>query len=192
MDLMMRIGPQSVTMDVVARECGISKRTLYETFPNKLTLISGVIKTHHDIYKSCFEQIFAQSENSFTALMGVYLVARKFFQKRSAVFISDIKRLYPEVFEEYKSQEIEHMKVFASIIKKAQTEGLVLEGINCDIASYIFFTTMRSIHNIDESPFGNITIAELFDGAFLNFMRGIATTEGQNIIENYVMKNLKH
>ena len=44
MDLMMRIGPQSVTMDMVARDCGISKRTLYETFPNKHNLISDVIK----------------------------------------------------------------------------------------------------------------------------------------------------
>ena len=48
MDLMMRIGPQSVTMDMVARDCGISKRTLYETFPNKHDLICDVIKFNQE------------------------------------------------------------------------------------------------------------------------------------------------
>ena len=34
-ELMTRIGVSAMTMDMVARNCGISKRTLYETFPDK-------------------------------------------------------------------------------------------------------------------------------------------------------------
>ena len=106
MDLMMRIGPQSVTMDMVARDCGISKRTLYETFPNKHDLICDVIKFNQEASNAKFVEIFEQSSNSFEALMGVYTVARDFIQKTSQVFLTDIKRLYPEAFNEYKNQEI--------------------------------------------------------------------------------------
>ena len=101
---MMHIGPQSVTMDMVARDCGISKRTLYETFPNKHNLISDVIKYNQQLYNVKFTQIFEQSANSFEALMGVYTIAREFIQRISPVFLADIKRLYPEVFDEYKAQ----------------------------------------------------------------------------------------
>ncbi len=81
LDLMMRIGPQSVTMDMVARDCGISKRTLYETFPNKHSLIIEVIEYNQQQTNAKFMQIFEQSANSFEALMGVYTVAREFIRK---------------------------------------------------------------------------------------------------------------
>ena len=190
LDLMMRIGPQSVTMDMVARDCGISKRTLYETFPNKHNLISDVIKYNQEQSNAKFTQIFEQSSNSFEALMGVYTVAREFIRKTSPVFLADIKRLYPEVFEEYKAQEVNHILSLAKIIKRAKDEGLALPGIKCKIAAFIFTNNMRSLNHMQDFPFPEYSAAEVFDGAFLNFMRGIATTKGQEIIENYVIEHL--
>ena len=192
MDLMMRIGPQSVTMDMVARDCGISKRTLYETFPNKHNLISDVIKYNQQQSNAKFTEIFEQASNSFEALMGVYTVAREFIRKTSPVFIADIKRLYPEAFEQYKAQEIDHILSLAKIIKRAKDEGLALPGVKCKIAAFIFTNNMKSIHNMQDFPFPEYTAAEVFDGAFLNFMRGIATTRGQEIIENYVVNSLSN
>lgn len=190
MHLMMRIGPQSVTMDMVARDCGISKRTLYETFPNKHSLISDVIKYNRLQTNDKFTQIFEQSANNFEALLGVYTVAREFIQKVSPVFLADIKRLYPEAFDEYKAQEIDHILSLARIIKKAKDEGLVLPGIKCKIAAVVFNNNMKTLHHMQDFPFPEYTAAEVFDGAFLNFMRGIATAQGQEIIENFVIKNL--
>ncbi|MDY6413081.1 MAG: TetR/AcrR family transcriptional regulator [Bacteroidales bacterium] len=190
MDLMMRIGPQSVTMDMVARDCGISKRTLYETFPNKHDLICDVIKFNQEASNAKFVEIFEQSSNSFEALMGVYTVARDFIQKTSQVFLTDIKRLYSEAFNEYKNQEISHILSLAKIIRQAKDEGLALPGIKCKIAAFLLTNNMKNLHNMQDFPFPEYTAAEVFDGAFLNFMRGIATTKGQEIIEDYVVKNL--
>jgi len=190
MDLMMRIGPQSVTMDMVARDCGISKRTLYEMFPNKHDLICDVIKFNQEASNAKFVEIFEQSSNSFEALMGVYTVARDFIQKTSQVFLTDIKRLYPEAFNEYKNQEISHILSLAKIIRQAKDEGLALPGIKCKSAAFLLTNNMKNLHNMQDFPFPEYTAAEVFDGAFLNFMRGIATTKGQEIIEDYVVKNL--
>jgi len=189
---MMRIGPQSVTMDMVARDCGISKRTLYETFPNKHNLISNLIKYNQEQANKQFTQIFEQSSNSFEALMGVYTVVREYIHKTSPAFIADIKRLYPEVFDEYKAQELSHTMKLAKIISKAQEEGLVMPGVKCKIAAFVFTNNIKSLHNMDASPFPEYTMTEVFDGAFLNFMRGIATKEGQDIIDSYVVKHLKN
>ncbi len=190
LDLMMRIGPQSVTMDMVARDCGISKRTLYETFPNKHNLICDVIEYNQQQANAKFTQIFEQSANSFEALMGVYTVARELISKTSPVFLTDIKRLYPEAFDEYKAQELNHILSLAKIISKAKEEGLVLPGIKCKIAAYIFNNNMKYLHHMQDFPFPEYSATEVFDGAFLNFMRGMATTKGQEIIEDYVIKNL--
>ncbi len=191
MNLMMRIGPQSVTMDMVARDCGISKRTLYETFPNKHNLISCVMNHNQKLLNEKFTQIFEDSANSFEALLGVYTTVREFINRISPVFLSDLKRLYPEVFDEYKAHETQHMESLAKIIHRAKEEGLALEGIKCKIAAFVFINNIKSIHYMEDSPFSEYTMAEVFDGAFLNFMRGIATKDGQEIIENFVVKHLK-
>ena len=191
MNLMLRIGPQSVTMDMVARDCGISKRTLYETFPNKHNLICDVIRHNQQQTNAKFSQIFKQSANNFEALMGVYTLAREFIQKVSPAFLTDIKRLYPEAFDEYKAQEIDHILSLATIIERAKDEGLVLPGIKCKIAAFVFNNNMKTLHHMQDFPFPEYTATEVFDGAFLNFMRGIATTQGQAIIEDFVVKNLK-
>ena len=192
LNLMMRIGPQSVTMDMVARDCGISKRTLYETFPNKHNLICDVIEYNQQQANAKFTQIFEQSSNSFEALMGVYRVAREFIQKTSPVFLTDIKRLYPEAFDEYKAQELNQILSLAKIISKAKEEGLVLPGIKCKIAAYLFTNNMNNLHHMQDFPFPEYSATEVFDGAFLNFMRGMATTKGQEIIEEHVVKYLNN
>ena len=104
--------------------------------------------------------------------------------------MSDLKRLYPEVFYQYKEHEEQHMESLAKIIAKAKEEGLALPGIKCKIAAFVFTNNMKSLHYMEELPFTEYSAAEVFDGAFLNFMRGIATREGQDIIENYVVKLL--
>lgn len=190
MNLMMRTGAQSVTMDMVARDCGISKRTLYETFPNKHNLISDVIKYNQQLANEQFTQIFEQSSNSFEALLGVYTIVREFLQKTSPAFLADIKRLYPEVFDEYKTQEMNHILSLSRIIRRAKDEGLALPGIKCKIAAFLFSSSMKNLNHMQDFPFAEYTPAEVFDGAFLNFMRGIATTKGQEIIEEYVVKYL--
>ena len=76
------------------------------------------------------------------------------------------------------------------VAKKAKDEGLVLPGIKCKIAAVVFNNNMKTLHHMQDFPFPEYTAAEVFDGAFLNFMRGIATAQGQEIIENFVIKNL--
>ena len=147
LDLMMRIGPQSVTMDMVARDCGISKRTLYETFPYKHSLIIEVIEYNQQQTNAKFMQIFEQSANSFEALMGVYTVAREFIRKTSPVFITDIKRLYPEAFDEYKAQEAEIRELIQTKVeveeRLSQIKAKILEEMTTKNVKLWATDTMR-------------------------------------------------
>ena len=58
--MLMSVGPASMTMDDVARACGISKRTLYETFPDKRTLISECI--HREILSLPMSPVMTEAE----------------------------------------------------------------------------------------------------------------------------------
>lgn len=184
--ILSRIGPQSMTMDYVARECGISKRTLYELFPDKRTLISEAVRYSHDVHKREIEEIFAEATNKFEALMKVYLNVRRHIQRTSMVFLDDIKRLYPDIFDQYRKNQADHVQGFANVIKKAQDEGLVLTNLNAEVAAMVFFITMHNLNQREEFTSLSVGKVELFDGAFLNFLRGIATIDGIKYIDEFL------
>ena len=181
--LLSRIGPQSMTMDLVARTCGISKRTLYETFPDKRTLIKECIDDHHRRQNAEVRAIFESSPNCYEALFKVYRRVREYMRESSMNYVDEIRRLYPEIFVHQQEQERQFVLGLSQVLKKAQDEGHVVRGINTDIAAFLFLSTLRNVHNSDRLQDYGFERVDVFDGAFVNFLRGMATPEGIQYID---------
>ena len=184
--LLSRVGPQSMTMDMVARNCGISKRTLYENFPDKRTLIKECIDADHRKQSQEVKAIFASAPNCYDGLFQVYVRVRTYLQESSMNFVDEIKRLYPEIFAHQQEQEKQFVQGLSNVLHKAQDEGHVIKSINTDIAAFLFLSTMRNLHRSDRIKDYEFKDIEVFDGAFLNFLRGIATLEGIDYIDTLV------
>ena len=181
--LLSRIGPQSMTMDLVARSCGISKRTLYETFPDKRTLIKECIDAHHQRQNQEVRAIFDSAPNCYEALFKVYKRVREYLRESSMNYVDEIRRLYPEIFAHQQEQERQFVLGLSQVLKKAQDEGHVVRGINTDIAAFLFLSTIRNVHSSDRLQDFGFDRVEVFDGAFVNFLRGMATPEGIQYID---------
>ena len=181
--MLVSVGPSSMTMDDVARACGISKRTLYETFPDKRTLIEECVNRQHQTKNAEVKAIFETADNCFEAMYAVYKRARAMYASTSVAFISDIKRLYPDIFNQHMENEKVTVDGLASILRKAQDEGLVIKRINPEIAAYLFVVSIRELHeNANFSKYG-FSSADMFDHVFVSFLRGVATIKGIEMIE---------
>ena len=181
--MLMSVGPASMTMDDVARACGISKRTLYETFPDKRTLIGECIRREHEAKNEQMKEIFSTSSNCFEAMYRVYQRARKMYEATSMAFVNDIKRLYPDIFEKHVENEKTVIDGIASVLRQAQDEGLVIKRINPEIAAYLFSQSMRQLHENPNGTKYGFKQEDLFDHLFISFLRGIATIKGIEMIE---------
>lgn len=190
--LLFAMGPVAMTMDMVARSCGISKRTLYEQFPDKKTLIGECMLADHDKTAAEFKRIFDDASNCFEALFGVFAFMRKKLASTHITFHDDIKRLYPDLHCSL-HKESDHQRVMglASVLSNAQSEGLVVESINTQVASFLFFATIKSLHRINQISEYDFTQMDVFDGAFINFLRGVASAKGLELIEDYLQMNNK-
>ena len=181
--MLMSVGPTSMTMDEVARACGISKRTLYEIFPDKRTLIGECIHHEHEVKNAAMKEIFATSSNCFEAMYRVYQRARKMYESTSVAFFNDIKRLYPDIFEKHVENEKTVITGIASVLRQAQDEGLVIKRINPEIAAYLFSQSLRALHeNFNGAKYG-FKQEDIFDHVFVSFLRGVATLKGIEMIE---------
>lgn len=187
--LMSRIGIQATTMDMIARECGISKRTLYKVFPDKKTLVAAIVTHVNHSHKEAFAEIFRNSDNVFEALLNIYHKIREYLQNTSFAFFDDIKRLYPEIHDTQRSNQIAHIEKFAKSIEAAKQQGLVCDDINSKIASAIFLISIKSLQDNDIINAMNFNKVEVFDGTFINFLRGIATAKGVDIIDNFLINS---
>lgn len=187
----MKIGPSSMTMDMVARACGISKRTLYEVFPDKKTLIMECIKSDHIKTQTEARRIYHEAGNCFDALFGIFKIVRQYMNKRSRAFIDDVKRLYPEVLEKQSEGEKATILQLAGVLEKGKEEGLVSDKVDCKLASALFFALMGALHNNDTINDLGLDPVQVYEAAFINFMRGMATQCGLNVIEVSIDKYLK-
>ena len=181
--MLMSVGPTSMTMDDVARACGISKRTLYEIFPDKRTLIGECIHHEHELKNAALKEIFNTSSNCFEAMYRVYQRARTMYEATSVAFFNDIKRLYPDIFEKHIENEKTVINGIASVLRQAQNEGLVTTRINPEIAAYLFSQSLRALHENSNGAKYGFKDEDMFDHVFISFMRGVATIKGIEMIE---------
>ncbi|MDO4510689.1 MAG: TetR/AcrR family transcriptional regulator [Bacteroidales bacterium] len=188
--LLFSIGPAAMTMDMVAHSCGISKRTLYEQFPDKKSLIKECLIADHAEDEEEFRAIFETADNCFDALFSVFYSVRKKLSTTIMSFPDDMKRLYPDLHCSLtKESEHKHVMGLASVLSEAQEQGLVEKSINTQVASFLFFMSTHTIHRNKQIAEYGFTKIDVLDGAFINFLRGVASAKGLELIDAYLQKN---
>ena len=183
--MLMSVGVTSMTMDNVAHACGISKRTLYEVFPDKRTLITECIRDNNEKKNAEVKDIFDHADNCFVAMFQVYTRAKSMYEATSVACLNDIKRLYPDIFEQHINNEKVTVNGLAKVLRQAQDEGLVIKRINPEIAAYLFVISMRELHNSNNAAKYGFKLSDLFEQVFISFLRGSATVKGIEMIDRF-------
>lgn len=189
--LVSQYGISSVTMDHIAKTCGISKRTLYEHFSDKNNLIlEALLKKHHE-QSLKFREIYNTSPNKLIALLRIYSIVNNTLSNLCPAFFMDMDRLYPLIAKEYKDIRMEHIKGFQKLLEEGQKEGIFRKDLHADIASLLYFFELHNVrHKLDEynSTF-KYTNVEIYATYFEFYVRGIATPYGIEIFEKFKQEN---
>lgn len=185
--LFMRHGAKSITMDEVARQCGISKRTLYEYFPDKESLLVACIEGFVAFKRAEHEEFLKSSDNIIEAL--VKSVKRSLeFQDISPLFFLEVKRFYPNVAKTHlnKTEEMrceDTLKFLQTGIK----QGVFRKNLNLDIITNYLLNQEKNMHEAAADIIYNkkYDLKEYFMTTIFFFIRGLATDKGIALIEKY-------
>ena len=180
---MSHLGVSSVTMDTIAQQCGISKRTLYEHFTDKRTLLQIVL---HRFYIQRTLQVYRAMQsapNKLEAMLSIYFISREYVADISEVFLKDIERLYPEIQHECHERERLFLRELINLIESGQKEGVFRGGFNAEVAAILFSLQMRSVKPAMSSFPKGTSLIEVLDTMFINFIRGIASDKDIKIID---------
>ncbi len=103
-ELFTRSGIRLVTMDQIAEEVGMSKRTIYELFKDKDTLVLECLETMHRKQIRDIEEIIAGSSNVIESLYRMGEFGEKKKAAINHLFFEDIRKLYPQIWDQLKSR----------------------------------------------------------------------------------------
>ena len=133
-DLFMRYGVRSVTMDDVARELGMSKKTLYQSFSNKDELILEVTKSHIAEEKKEFGDIHSESSDAIDELQQLTVCMRKHMANLNPSLLFDLQKYHPsswQMFLDFKATFIQSQ--VRENIERGIEEGVYRSSLNADV-----------------------------------------------------------
>jgi len=184
-------GIKGVTMDMIAETLGISKRTLYENFADKNTLVDNCFSFILKKQEAKYVEIEAESRNTIEVMLKSYMIGMKDVRMCNKNFMSDLRKYHPLVFERMKEHREQVFKEDVVIaLDKGILDGLVRPEVNTEIIA-IMVKELLYIIESEIPDFKKFDLFEIYETLFMNFARGIVTAEGLKIIDELLEKNSK-
>ena len=185
--IFLRHGIRSVTMDDLARELGVSKKTFYNYFKDKDDLVTRIVSTLIERNQVACEIGRLKSETAIDALMNISEFSTRLFTEIHSSVFYDLQKYYPEAWKIIKDHRFEFVseQITQNIIR-GQEEGLyiaeldpkIMSGIHLSIVSMM---TDSDIFEVEANEFG-----KLLEQIVLFQLRGLVNDKGRELMVKYM------
>jgi AcrR family transcriptional regulator len=182
-------GIRSVTMDMIANQMGISKRTIYEVFKDKDELLHGVLKWMNIRQRELMKKIFSETGNVIEAIFKMLDMMSAHFQDMSPAFQMDMKKYHNEIMKKIsETNDLPYYGNNAEVIKRGIKEGVFREDINVEITNKCLLEVARMSNDKSVFPPDDFINKDVIRTFYINYLRGISTRKGLDLIDFYEKK----
>ncbi|MBQ6208611.1 MAG: TetR/AcrR family transcriptional regulator [Prevotella sp.] len=176
-----RNGIRSVKMDDIARLLSISKRTLYEIYSDKQSLLLEGICHEEKRREECLHAFTTRKENgALNVIMEFYRMQIKEFSNVNPVFFEDLKR-YRTVMEYMRSRHVEQQKKAVVFFREGVKEGFFRSDVDYDIISRIGEDAIRFV--MESRMYNEYSLEHIFRNIIFLFVRGFSTEKGIKLMD---------
>ncbi len=186
-DLFLNLGFKSVTMDDIANEMGISKKTIYTHFNNKTALVNEVTSSLFCIISEGIDLICAAEKNSIEELYEIKRFVMEHLKNEKSSPQYQLQKYYPKIYATLKKKQFDVMQ---DCVKDNLTRGVNSEmyrgNIDVEFVSRIYFTGVIGIKDNELFPTKMFPMNTLMD-QFLEYqIRGICTPNGLETLNKVI------
>lgn len=183
----MKYGIKSITMDDVARDLGISKKTLYKYVTDKDDLVGKFIDYEIEIRQEEICKCFSTGTNAIEELFEISIFMNKLIRKQNPATEHDLQKYYPHHYQKIiKARREGIYKYILLNLKKGQEEGLYRLDMNNETIAKLYLSRSESIHSNDLFSVEEFTSITLFIELLTYHIRGIATEKGIVVLERKI------
>ena len=176
-------GFRSVTMDELAEELGISKKTLYAHFPGKIELLKAVLADKFAGVEAKLNEIARAHPHDFsTALHELLANMQRELDEIKPPFVRDMRQKAPHVFkviERRRAALIE--RFFGKLFIEGQRAGMVRKDVPAKLTIEILLAIVQAIMNPLKMEELGMTPKEGFAGILKIVLEGALTRRGRTV-----------
>ena len=188
-ELFLTIGFKSVTMDHIANEMGISKKTIYNFFENKTELVKEITSYMFNSITKGITEIKKTSDNPISEIYDINLFLIKYLKKESVSPLYQLEKYYPLIHKEINKKQFDFITTSTTgSLKNGIKLGLFRKDIKIDFISRLYFKGMIGIRDLDTFP------TKLYDPVNLKIdfieyhLRAIVTDKGLEKLNVFIKK----
>lgn len=140
-------GFSTITMDDLAGEMGLSKKTLYQHFPGKEELLSAVIRQKAATIRQALDEITQQPNLDYPEkLRRVITILAAKLADIQPVFIHNLKKYAPAHYREVDEIRRENFsRVFTRLLQEGRERGLIRKDLHIPFAIELVLGAFRAM-----------------------------------------------
>lgn len=190
-DMFLRLGYKSVTMDDIAAEMGISKKTIYQHFSNKEELVEASTSHLFSTISLGIDSIREMQKNSIEEIFTIRTFMMQHLNNESSSPFYQLQKFFPKIFSCLREKQFMKMNsCMKENLQKGVDGGIFRSDINIDFISRIYFTGLTGIKDPNVFPMEMFNIPDLTKQFLEYHLRGIVTERGLEVLK-VVMDNEK-
>jgi len=188
--LFSQYGIKSITMDDIAKQLGMSKKTIYKYFNNKTDLVTEVTNTMFEKISCGIDQVCGIDMNPIDEIFAIKKLVMEHLKDEKSSPQYQLQKYYPKLFSSLKQKQFQIMqKCVIENLEKGVKKGLYRADIDVDFISRIYFIGVTGIKDNDMFPLKNYAMKNLMNQYLDYHLRGICTPNGILQLEKQLNEN---
>ncbi|MEP7277724.1 MAG: TetR/AcrR family transcriptional regulator [Bacteroidota bacterium] len=191
-DLFMKYGVRSVSMDDIANQLGMSKKTIYQYYADKDELVDAVIANEINHNEACCQTDINDSENAVHELFLAMDMVLEMFRSMNASVLYDLEKYHPAAFQKFLKHKNDYLyNVIRNNLVRGIREGLYRDDINIDIISRFRVEIVMIPFNPNFQAKVKHNLAEIEAEIILHYLFGLVNLKGHKLILKYKQERIK-
>ena len=196
-EMFLNLGFKSVTMDDIANELGVSKKTIYNHFSNKTDLVNEVTNSVFEIVVTGINLICSKEENPIDELYEIKRFSMEYLKNEKTSPQYQLQKYYPKIYATLKSKQFDVMQdCVIDNLKRGVKLGFYRSTIDLGFISRIYFHGIIGLKDVELFPLKQFSMNDIMNFYLEYHLRGICTEKGiiklnEIITNNQSEKNAK-
>lgn len=182
--MFLTLGVKSVTMDEIAGELGMSKKTIYAHFPTKGKLIEATALHVFEEISLGVEQIREENKDPLQELFSIKEFAAAHLKDEKSSPQYQLQKYYPKIALTIRVKQKQMLEdITTENLQKGITQGFYRRDLDVEFISRIYFIGILGIKDRDLFPEPGHSTNELTDMHLEYHLRAIVTPAGLKKLE---------
>jgi len=191
-ELFNRYGIRSVSMDDIALQLGMSKKTLYQYYTDKDELVNAVFDIVLTTNKNNCIDCSKRGENAIHEVFLSFDIVEEMLKTMNPSLLFDMQKYHPSAFKKFDDFRNGFLyRIIKANLERGIMEELYREEIDADVLSRYRLHSVLLSFNPEVFPSIKTNAVYIEQQLLECFLYGLATSKGQKLIQKYKNQRTK-